>query len=302
MRLDQIFPFVQFMLMYNKNYTDEQTFFSRFKIFADNLQFIHDTNKLNTTYQLGLNQFSDLTQDEFTDYSLGAIRSNTRQCGSYKASGATPPASIDWREKGIITPVKDQGQCGSCWAFAATEVLESVYGKKTGDVEILSPQELVDCESTSFGCSGGYPENALLYVIDHGLEKETEYPYTAADGQCKEHDTNVKAASCFEVPPFNEDILKDAVAQSPVVVLIEADQRTFQFYKSGILPASSCGTNLDHAVQLVGYGVDNDRPYWIVRNSWGSSWGEDGYIRLERGAAIASGGTCGLLIGPLGLA
>lgn len=295
------FLFYQFLTTYNRVY-DEQTFNRRFEVFVDNYKYIDEMNKKENTFTLGLTPFADLTLDEFRLTHLGVRNTSDTVktvCGEWKASANTPPQSLDWRDKNIISPIKDQGQCGSCWAFAATETLESAYALLNGDLEILSPQELVDCDTTSYGCSGGYPDHALEYIIAHGLETEKEYPYTAQDGKCQEHDTQYKLSECFHVPVNDEQALMRASADAPLVVLIEADQRVFQLYTSGIIDARSCGQNIDHAVQLVGYGTENDKDYWLVRNSWGASWGESGYVRLERNSGV-SGGTCGILTGPSG--
>lgn len=293
--------FFQFIKDFDKSY-DQSTFLYRFPIFMENVQYIETMNQqVDSPFRLHINQYADLSKEEFVKYFTGSNFSSGA-CAQYKSTNVTDiPDSVDWRTKNIITPVKDQGQCGSCWAFAVTEVLESVYALKTGDLEVLSPQELVDCDKSSYGCQGGYPEQALLYVEDHGLELEKDYPYTATDGTCKSSgDTKYKLNKCFEVPPNNEKVLKEAVSQAPVVGLIEADQRVFQFYKSGVIPSSQCGTSLDHAIQIVGYGTDNGKDYWLVRNSWGSSWGENGYVRLERTDSENNKGTCGLAMGPIG--
>lgn len=291
--------YYQFLLTHNKIY-DPNTFEARFPIFVDNYEYIQKMNRdENLSITLGMNQFGDLSLEEFHAAYLGANVSTSTSCTPWKPSGNAPPASVDWRDKNIVTPVKDQGQCGSCWAFAATEVLESAYALKKGELPILAPQELVDCEKTSLGCSGGYPDHALQYIIDHGLELEKDYPYRAANGQCKSKDTQYKLDQCFDVPPNDEKALQEAVALSPLVVLIEADQRVFQFYQSGIITAKSCGQNIDHAVQLVGYGTENGQDYWLVRNSWGPSWGDHGYVKLERNSGVR-GGTCGVLSGPSG--
>jgi len=291
--------FYQFIATYQKVY-DEHTFNTRLAIFVQNYEFIQQMNSQDNTFTLGINKFSDMTLEEFQKTYTGALTNGTTGCSTWTppGDGPTPPPTLDWREKHIITPVKDQGQCGSCWAFAAAEVLESAYALKTGVLNILSPQELVDCESTSFGCSGGYPDHALEYASEHGLELEQEYPYTASDGKCTAKDTSYKVSPCTLVPTHDEKVLQQAVTIAPVVVLIEADQRVFQFYQSGIIPQKSCGASIDHAVQLVGYGDENGKQYWLVRNSWGASWGEDGYVKLERG--VGGSGTCGILTGPSG--
>ena len=293
------FMFYQYLTSFNITY-DEPTYNYRFPIFVDNYEYITQVNSLSKPYKLSINQFADMTNDEFISQYLGSNRTKATSCVLF-SDLTEAPGSVDWRLKDILSPVKDQGQCGSCWAFAAAEVMESIYAINKGDLPILSPQELVDCETSSFGCSGGYPEKALEYVIDHGLELETEYPYLAQNEQCHAHDTEYKASACFEVTPNNEQALKLAVANSTVLVVIEADERVFQFYSTGIIPFNECGTNLDHAVQLVGYGEDDGQKYWILRNSWGKGWGENGFVRLERQDLENTPGTCGVATQPLGL-
>jgi C1A family cysteine protease len=297
-----LYRFCMFVIRNGRSY-DEPTFWERFSVFENNLAFIEETNRQNLSYRLALNSFADLTHHEFVSRYTGTrYPSHSATACDPPASGRRTttgnPASLDWREKEVVTPVKDQGQCGSCWAFAVAETLESAYAITRGELAELSPQELVDCDTESYGCQGGYPELAMGYADAHGLEKEDEYPYTAVDGVCRGHDSPYRASGCFEVAPNDEAALEDAIQESPVVVLIEADQRAFQFYSSGILEARSCGQSLNHAVQLVGYGTEDGRDYWIVRNSWGAGWGEEGYIRLEKGAGGA--GTCGLATAPLG--
>jgi hypothetical protein len=301
MQLSQyFFLFYQFLTAFNKTY-NENDFNARFSIFVDNYKFIDQMNQdANLTFSLGVNKFADLTSDEFKTLYLGLNVLNASQCGIFSDEDVKDvPTLLDWRVKNAVTPVKDQGQCGSCWAFAVTETLESAYYIKTGDLEVLAPQELVDCDTNSFGCAGGYPELALQYVEEHGLVLESEYPYTAIDGVCKGKDSNYKMSQCFEVPANDEALLQKAVVAAPLVVLIEADQRVFQFYQSGIITADVCGQNLDHAVQLVGYGTDDDMDYWLVRNSWGVNWGEKGYVKLQRNSDV-TGGTCGIAAGPCG--
>lgn len=294
------FLYYQFLSKNSKFYNSEHLFSEKFSVFIDNLKFIQEMNNVeNNTFILGVNHFADISNDEWKNTYLGLNGTKSTVCDQYKSSGSSIPDHLDWRTKNVLSAVKDQGQCGSCWAFAATETLESAYALKTGDLEVLAPQELVDCDKQSFGCQGGYPDKALVYIENHGLELESDYPYTARDGSCKAKDTKYKLDKCFDVASNDEKLLQDALTHGPLVVLIEADQRIFQFYQSGIIPAKSCGQNLDHAVQLVGYGTENGMDYWLVRNSWGSGWGENGYVKLQRNSGV-SGGTCGILLGPSG--
>lgn len=296
-----LYLFYEFMTQYNKSY-DHATFNERLPIFISNMEYIEEVNNQNLSYTLGMNHFTDLTTEEFRQRHTGLKLDGVDRpdCGVYRSSGKTLPTAVDWRTKNVLSPVKDQGQCGSCWAFACTETAESVYAMKHGVLPVLAPQELVDCVKGNYGCSGGMIDNTLGYIIQNGLEEEKAYPYTARNGNCHSSTTQYRLDQCFDVPDGNELLLKDAVAQAPLVVCIEADQRSFQFYRSGVLKKNNCGTNLDHAVQLVGYGEENGQKYWIVRNSWGSSWGEKGFIRLERTDSTNSDGTCGITLAASG--
>jgi C1A family cysteine protease len=297
--LPYFYLFYQYVTTFNKSYN--QTMFDfRFPIFVDNYNFIQQMNQNeNLSFSLAVNQFADLTSEEFRNNYLGMVRTNSTTCSIFSGDVPEVPDALDWRLKNVVTPVKDQGQCGSCWAFAVTETLESAYAIKTGDLQVLAPQQLVDCDMNSYGCSGGYPEFAFQYVEDHGLELESQYPYTAMDGVCEASDTKYKLEGCFEVPSNDELLLQKAVVQAPLTVIIEADERVFQFYESGVISADDCGQNLDHAVQLVGYGTENNVDYWLVRNSWGVGWGEKGYVKLQRNVDNY-GGTCGIALGPCG--
>jgi len=206
------------------------------------------------------------------------------------------PESIDWRDYGMVTNVKNQGNCGSCWSFSSTGAMESEYAIKTGKLINLSEQELIDCIRLE-GCNGGEMEDAFLYVMDNRLCSDAEIPYEAQDDTCGECLDGIKIDDCVEVPSGNETALKMAVSRGPVSVAIEADTLTFQTYKGGILDSSKCGTNLDHGVLVVGYGEEDGVNYWIVKNSWGEDWGENGYVRIKRSTSgEIQDGTCGIAL------
>jgi C1A family cysteine protease len=244
---------------------------------------------------VGVNQFADLTNEEYrTMYMSRYNRTTERNTAWLDAPEAD---SVDWRSKGAVTPVKNQGQCGSCWSFSTTGSTEGAHAIASGTLVSLSEQQLMDC-STKYGnqgCNGGLMDNAFKYIVANGgLDTEEDYSYTARDGLCNKEKEAKKVVSITgfkDVPQDNEDQLAAAVATGPVSVAIEADQQGFQLYKSGVF-SGACGTQLDHGVLVVGYTAD----YWIVKNSWGATWGEEGYINMKRGASKA--GICGIAMQP----
>jgi len=239
---------------------------------------------------MGSNAFADLTWEEFRSNKLGYNAIDNAHLRSKNAKPITlegpAAASVDWRTKGIVTPVKDQGQCGSCWAFSTTGSTEGAVAQKTGNLVSLSEQQLVDCSTAqgNQGCNGGLMDYGFQYIISNkGITSEASYPYKATGpNTCTKGKAVAATISSFQDVATTETALLAAVAKQPVSVAIEADQEAFQFYSGGVLTAA-CGTNLDHGVLAVGYGTDSGTDYWIVKNSWGASWGESGYIRLVRG-------------------
>jgi C1A family cysteine protease len=308
--LDEVDEWKQFSLFekkYNKDYQTIIELEERFQIFRENLRaiIIHNLDS-ERNFSMGINQFTDLTSDEFRDKYITGLAFK-EQVGSYgckvfSSNAEAAPVSIDWRTKGAVTSVKDQGQCGSCWTFSSTGAIEGAWAVSKGKLVDLSEQQLVDCATGfaygSHGCSGGQMEGAFKYVIEHGQCALSAYPYTAKDGTCNSCTPVVYISSCFDVKPNDQISLKGAVAQQPVAIAIEADTRYFQSYSSGVLTSTSCGTNLDHGVLIAGYGEENGQKYWLVKNSWGTTWGENGYVKIARSESTNDAGICGIAMDP----
>ncbi|KDP26711.1 hypothetical protein JCGZ_17869 [Jatropha curcas] len=246
-----------------------------------------------------------MTNHEFLQHYGGSKVSHFRMLhGSRQKTGFSHhntdlPPSVDWRKKGAVTGVKDQGKCGSCWAFSSVAAVEGINKIKTGELVSLSEQELVDCSSANHGCDGGLMEQAFKFIKKiGGITAETTYPYTARDGSCDSNKMNAPVVQIdgYEMVPENdENALMKAVANQPVSIAIDAGGKDMQFYYEGVF-TGDCGTELNHGVALVGYGTTLDgTKYWIVKNSWGSDWGENGYIRMERGID-AEEGLCGITL------
>jgi len=295
------------MTQHGKKYASESERTHRLKVFTDNLNIIrkHQADP-KRTFEMGMNKFGDLSRAEFKATYLGyrpIKRDFIRSRNLFKPSPNTKnPASVNWVTAGKVTGVKDQGQCGSCWSFSATGSIEAAYAIENSASPIsLSEQQLVDCSQAqgNMGCEGGLMDQAFEYVIANGgLCTETAYPYTAQDGTCQSTNcTNTITIKAYtDVAPGSSSALETAVVQQPVSIAVEADQSGFQFYTSGVLMAANCGTNLDHGVLAAGYGTDPTLgAYWLVKNSWGASWGDHGYIRLQKGDGIS---TCGILSDP----
>jgi cathepsin L len=285
--------FEQFKTLYNKKYSSPEEEVARLGIFTLNLQFIAEHNAGQSTFKVGVNRFADMTNEEYVRF-LGAPQE--ARFGDKASTFITPnfvtlPSTVDWRPMGYVTPVKDQGQCGSCWAFSATGALEGQHFAKTGDLVSLSEQNLVDCATGKYGnegCNGGWPYQAYDYIKDNnGVDTEMSYPYQAMDERCRFKADKVGATltGYVKIPSGNEARLKEASATiGPISVAIDASHISFQLYESGVYQENRCSTNqLDHAVLVVGYGTDTDGgDYWMVKNSWNTNWGMKGYIKMAR--------------------
>lgn len=294
----------EFKLTHTKKYTNPMEEKFRMKIFMENKRKIAKHNQEyaagNKTFKMGLNKYSDMLPQEFTSTMNGFKRKSLlggdeelRREASFfvEPMFCEGPKMVDWREKGAVTPVKDQGQCGSCWSFSATGALEGQHFRKTGKLVSLSEQNLIDC-STKYGnegCNGGLMDQAFKYVKENGgIDTEDTYPYEGEDDKCRYNAKNKGAddTGFVDVPEGNEDSLMKAVATvGPVSVAIDASHESFQFYSQGVYVEPECNPqNLDHGVLVVGYGTDEKTglDYWLVKNSWGTTWGDKGYIRMAR--------------------
>ncbi|PAN22666.1 hypothetical protein PAHAL_4G035500 [Panicum hallii] len=277
----------------------------RLEVFRDNLRYIDAHNAEADaglhSFRLGLTPFADLTVEEYRGRVLGfrGRRSAARRAGStryLRRRRDQLPDDVDWRQLGAVTEVKNQEQCGGCWAFSAVAAMEGINSIVTGNLISLSEQEVIDCDSQDGGCNGGIMQNAFQFVINNGgIDTEADYPFTGTDGTCDANRVNEKVVTIdnfVDVATNNETALQEAVASQPVSVAIDAAGRAFQHYQSGIFNGM-CGTRLDHGVTAVGYGSENGRDFWIVKNSWSDGWGEGGYIRMARNVPSPRG-KCGI--------
>lgn len=292
--------FETWLAKHGKTYNSLEEKLHRFNVFQENLRHIDETNRKTSNYWLGLNEFADLSQEEFKKMYLGVkvefpVRRGSRDEFTYR-DATDLPSSVDWRKKGAVTHVKNQGSCGSCWAFSTVAAVEGINQIVTGNLTALSEQELIDCDTTyNSGCNGGLMDYAFEYIMANGgLHNEDDYPYLMEDGTCnqKRGKSDVVTISGYHDVPEDEESLLKALANQPVSVAIEASGRDFQFYSGGIFDGH-CGTELDHGVAAVGYGTSKGLDYVIVKNSWGPKWGDKGYIRMKRNTG-KSEGLCGI--------
>lgn len=280
------------------------SFLVRFLSFTNvnNQFFIQEHNSQNHSYIVGENQFINQNYtDEFLISENHYLPTEKKDCIQLKEE--IEPYQIDWRKNHKVSSVKNQGHCGGCWAFSSSGAIESAWAIKNNVLYNLSQQELIDC-STDYGnkgCQGGSMDLGFKYVIDNGLCTNLSYPYQATEQECQSNQCNsvINISKYGDLKPNDELNLRKGVAQQPVSVAIQANKRSFQLYQSGIYSDLECGTKLDHGVLVVGYGHDyeNDMKYWIIKNSWGPEWGEDGYIRIQRDIDDERG-LCGIAMNP----
>ncbi|KAI3714500.1 hypothetical protein L6452_21455 [Arctium lappa] len=293
--------FARFAHRYGKKYETSDEMKQRFSIFVESLETIRSHNKKGLSYTLGVNEFADMTWEEFSKQKLGAAQhcSATRK-GNHKLTDVVLPLTQDWRKVGIVSPVKNQGSCGSCWTFSTTGALEAAYAQAHGKSVSLSEQQLVDCagDFNNFGCNGGLPSQAYEYIkYNGGLDTEEAYPYTGKDGVCKYSSENaaVQVLDAVNITMGAEDELKHAVGVvRPVSVAFQVIS-TFRLYTGGVFTSDVCGSDpmdVNHAVVAVGYGVEDGVPYWLIKNSWGADWGLNGYFKMEMGKNMCGVATC----------
>jgi len=284
--------FTEWMHAQGKTY-EATEFQARFAAFQGNADFVNSWDANAKGFEVELNKFADMTIEEFASIYLGTkyeTAKNFARANLPINPNAPKADTVDWRAKGYVTPIKDQGQCGSCWSFSTTGSTEGAWFKKSGSLVSLSEQQLVDC-STSFGnqgCNGGLMDDGFKYIIKNGEVSEESYPYTAKDGKCDLTGKTVVAhlTSYKDVTPKqDEGALTTAITNiGPISVAIDANHQSFQLYKTGVYYEPSCSaTRLDHGVLAVGLGSDGASDYYIVKNSWGTVWGSEGYIQMSRG-------------------
>jgi C1A family cysteine protease len=317
--------FAAWMSTHSKSYSNEEFVF-RWNVWRENHRFIEEHNRQNHTYHLAMNQFGDLTIDEFQ------TRHTSKMGLAFDHYSAAPPvlkekraafdvaapASVDWRKEGVVTPAKNQGAlppsflpilylcffpgaCDSSYAFGTVSVIESAIALKTGQLLDLSEQQVVDCsinyeQGMNGGCNGGHEVVVMDYVSARGITTEASYPYTSnttqQHGRCRiGTGTNARGLKMRRIAPLNENKLAEGVAvYGPLVASVSAENRDFLLYRGGIYENKSCPKAVDHVVSVVGYGTENGKPYWIIKNSWGSTWGENGFMKLARGVNM-----CGIV-------
>ena len=288
--------YMQYIAKHGKSYATREEYEFRLAQFAKKFAFVQEHNSMNTDdHTVEVNHMADWTETEYKTILGYRANNKTRKATKMVEAVKDLPASVDWVTAGAVTPVKNQGQCGSCWSFSATGAMEGAYQIKNKNLVSFSEQQLVDCSTAqgNQGCNGGLMDDAFTYAEKTAMDTEAQYPYTARDGTCHATAGVATITGFTDVTPNSPTALATAAALGPVSIAIDASGIAFQLYHGGIMK-KFCGQSLDHGVLLVGYGTDNGTDFWLVKNSWGASWGEKGYFRILREMDKQGGGVCGL--------
>ena len=304
---DAEFKFMNYIAKFGKVLADLEEFETRLAHFIKSETEIEAHNATEANFKLAHNQFSDRSHEEYREM-LGFVNLMDAPKNIVTLE-ETNSSEVNWVTAGAVTKVKNQGQCGSCWSFSTTGSMEGAHFVASGELKSFSEQQLVDCaygrEYGSYGCNGGSMDGAMIYYETYNAELEETYPYTSGTNTSKKtcqyspsEDTDVKTSTKADVEADSISQLMAAVAKQPVSIAIEADKRVFQSYSSGVLDSTACGTNLDHGVLIVGYGTDeaSGLDYWLVKNSWDTVWGDEGYIKIAR---VEGQGICGIQMAPV---
>jgi C1A family cysteine protease len=305
---DVEFKFMNYIAKFGKVIENLEEFETRLAHFIKSETEIEAHNATEANFKLGHNQFSDRSHEEYSSM-LGFVNLQDAPKNVVVLDEANAASEVNWVTAGAVTDVKNQGSCGSCWSFSTTGSLEGAHFVSSGKLEAFSEQQLVDCaygaSYGSYGCNGGSMDGAMIYYETYNAELETVYPYVSGNSTSRKtcqysaaSDTDVAVSTKADVTADSISQLKAAVAKQPVSIAIEADKRVFQSYTSGVLDSTSCGTNLDHGVLIVGYGTDeaSGLDYWLVKNSWDTVWGDQGYIKI---AQVEGQGICGIQMAPV---
>jgi hypothetical protein len=300
---DAEFQFINYVAKFGKSYATVEEYNARLAIFVQKNAEILRINAEQSSFKLGHNKFTDYTDAEYKKLLGYKQTTTTVEASEAPATNQSVPSfatGVNWVTAGAVTPVKDQGQCGSCWTFSSTGALEGAWEVQKGELLSFSESQLVDCVKTCFGCGGGNQTLAFHYWTNHLVESEAAYPYVPVQNTCAYNAAaayqNIIVTGHVAVTVDSVSALQAAVAQQPIAVSIEADTLVFQSDTSGVLNSTKCGTTLDHAVLAAGYGTENGQDYWLVKNSWGTGWGEQGYIKI---AAVDGQGICGIQMAPV---
>jgi C1A family cysteine protease len=294
--------FLNFIAQHSKSYNTIEEYNLRLAHWTNTNNFINEETNKGLNFKLGHNKFSDWSRTEYTAQ-LGYLRQQeaTEAQTMVALSADALPASVNWVTNGAVNPIQDQGQCGSCWSFSSCCAMEGIDQITNGTLRKFSEQQLVSCVRLCFGCNGGNFNTVFgSYAKKNAMYSEDSWPYSATNGECTPPSsgvTNFNTSGLITVTVESELALKTQLSIQPVSIAIQADQRVFQAYRSGVFDSAECGTALDHAVTLVGYGTEGGQDYYLMRNSWGSSWGESGYMKM---AMTGDGpGICGVQMDPV---